>query len=206
MNTYYKEEVVSYGDSTYISIELNNTITIEKYQIEMLKQNYIKQLLQIDIECINGSNKILYNISSLTLLQNTINNKKLNYNIINGILDTVFMSVSNARKYLLNINNLIIDIDKVYVDNDKNKIELFLLYLPIRESYLSCKKQIVKLIDELIYLIDKKDEEAAHILHVLKIIGEKENFTIQELIDVKNNYLTDDKKIFKKHLNIGGLK
>lgn len=195
----YDERIELNKDNKFIAMELKTTY-LEKYQVEMIRQNSLDGIIPITSRIINDTEEILYNISSVTPLSKEINKVNISYYDFAYFLKRVVEILNNSFMYLLNINNFQLNINSIYINQEKGLMEPMLIYLPINKDYLPYKESLNNLIDSLLPYINKKNEKILKLIHKLKLVDAIEYRYLDELLSIIN--LNNEKKIFSIKNNI----
>lgn len=195
----FDERIELNKDNKFIVMELKTTY-LEKYQVEMIRQNRLEGIIPITSRIINDKEELLYNISSFTPLSKEIDKANISYYNFAYFLKRVVEIINNSFIYLLNINNFKLNIKSIYINREKGLMEPKLLYLPINKDYLPYKESLNYLIDSLLPYIDKKNEKILKLIHKLKLVDVIDYRYLDELLSIIN--LNNEKKIFLIKNNI----
>lgn len=186
---------------SYRNEAMHNYMVIETSDIEstnfrekMITENDITGILSTKITKINSDTVFMYDISSMQSLAVLYEKKTYSASDIDNILESLYRTVKNMEPYFLDVNNLIVDKDLIFMNMENGNISFS--YNP----YFS--KPINKQLEELSrYLMDKVDyssKEATYKVFMLnqKVLGE--GFVIDNLASLfeEKSAKEENKNIF----------
>lgn len=186
---------------SYRNEAMHNYMVIETSDIEstnfrekMITENDITGILSTKITKINSDTVFMYDISSMQSLAVLYEKKTYSASDIDNILESLYRTVKNMEPYFLDVNNLIVDKDLIFMNMENGNISFS--YNP----YFS--KPITKQLEELSrYLMDKVDyssKEATYKVFMLnqKVLGE--GFVIDNLASLfeEKSAKEENKNIF----------
>ena len=186
---------------SYRNEAMHNYMVIETSDIEstnfrekMITENDITGILSTKITKINSDTVFMYDISSMQSLAVLYEKKTYSASDIDNILESLYRTVKNMAPYFLDVNNLIVDKDLIFMNMENGNISFS--YNP----YFS--KPINKQLEELSrYLMDKVDysnKEATYKVFMLnqKVLGE--GFVIDNLASLfeEKSAKEENKNIF----------
>ena len=186
---------------SYRNEAMHNYMVIETSDIEstnfrekMITENDITCILSTMITIIKSDTVFLYDISSMQSLAVLYEKKTYSASDIDNILESLYRTVKNMAPYFLDVNNLIVDKDLIFMNMENGNISFS--YNP----YFS--KPITKQLEELSrYLMDKVDysnKEATYKVFMLnqKVLGE--GFVIDNLASLfeEKSAKEENKNIF----------
>ena len=142
---------------SYRNEAMHNYMVIETSDIEstnfrekMITENDITGILSTKITKINSDTVFMYDISSMQSLAVLYEKKTYSASDIDNILESLYRTVKNMAPYFLDVNNLIVDKDLIFMNMENGNISFS--YNP----YFS--KPINKQLEDLSrYLMDKVD-------------------------------------------------
>lgn len=173
------EETI-HGNNKYLQLMCKNDEIIQ-YQIKMINNN--KELSFIEIEDMNINDDIYmnYNITKYCNMYECINDMTLSIKDIKNILYKLISVLTELDSYLLNRNNIIFDMKRVFFNTDNN--ELKLIYVPLKnglsESKIDEKVCILNLLFAYKNIIGNNEELERAIIEVREENG--------DLISLKNH-------------------
>lgn len=169
---------ISYEPSGYSSrliVSLDEDIQVVNYQIEMLSNNMIENLLPMKMLQKNNLPQLHYIITSKTSIEQDIKRRKLTRNnFIDFMLGTI-KALKDAEAHLMVNSGIVFDPEYIFID-PSNYSPMF-LYLPIYEDDTDIKR-LTGFIGELIMGNTIEDT--------------RDNFVQQVLIAINQNPLTLD--------------
>lgn len=186
-----KETIIREGFSTYLVIEQIEKID-KDYQVKMLLQNHITNIVDIEVRVTNGQTCIYYDVGSKSSLFDICKNKEFSYDQLVFIVENVISAIEDAKDYLLDVDNLLLSEDKIFWNIEKN--ELGLIYLP--ENKNNIMLQFNRLIKFLMSKTNHTDGKAVVYIYGLYRISSKENYSLNNIkrFDVNTDYLGRTKK------------
>lgn len=170
-------------DSNVMVIKDNN-ILVNDYRINMLIKNDIKNLLKLNISCINGNVELLYDISCKQSLDEYCLKHQLNYRELRLIFDGIISIYNNLRRYLLNVNHIIMETKYMFLDNNTNDI-YFCYYINHHVEFQDCLKNFVR---KLVMVTSHSDRQAVELIYGVLNLCETEHFLFSAIEDYIHNY------------------
>ncbi len=133
---------------------LNEINDIKNYQLNMVCQNDIPNLLTVMAEVHNNQFRFYYDITSKQKLTHVLERKALDYEE----LKTLILGIMNINKqceaYLLSEHSIVLDPKYIYMD--AASFQPYFMYIPLKEKVSDIMKQTN---DIILYLFDKVDKE-----------------------------------------------
>lgn len=202
MNIEYKRDL----NGNYLIIECDVKENNKNYQYEMLANNEIEGFLKCDIRYVNSKTRLYFDITSKQPFARLVSRKQLEYKDICIIIRQLISSVKITDDFLLNDNNIIFDIDFVYINVDSYK--LYFCYFPEwnKDAFVGIREFIEYLMQntnhndrkatELIYELYKRTlEESFEIDEFEKVINAEKADTIEKNTALEEINTDDDEKI-----------
>lgn len=128
MNEFYYE---NQGSSTYLVYQVEDERNLDTLTLGMLTNNHIANLVPVVYTQQDAEQYLKYNVTSKVTVQqlweDTISKKHL-VGVLNGIVSAVL----NAEEYMMDINLLVFDTNRIFVDITTGNTEL--ICLPITET------------------------------------------------------------------------
>ncbi|BEP29616.1 FHA domain-containing protein [Helicovermis profundi] len=172
---------------------------LEWFQINMIYENNINNIIQIKSETIDNITNLNYDLTQLVPLNYVVRSN--NYDL-KDLLISLIDIIEGANNYYLDANKFILDIDYMYFDKKSNQLKL--IYLPIKSYY--SKVNLIDFIKNFVrnnVLLEIKNPDTIFIMNIINkydstIVIKKE---IKEYIMKKQigNFENDD---FKEKNNI----
>lgn len=155
----------------------NSNIAVNDYRIKMLLKNDIEGFLKFSISCVDGDIELSYRISSKQSVKNLYEGQKLRYddlfNIIKGVIDIA----DKAHRYLLKIDDILLEPEFIYMDYACNKI--WFCYYP--NSGNDFKMGVKKLIQEFILVTEHGDRKAVGFIYGIYDICGRTDFLMDDI-------------------------
>ncbi len=102
-------------------LKLKAEVDNEDFQMKMVENNRIPELLSLKPRRLNGKLEYLYDISSMICLSEQFGKNEMNFMDIKSLMDTLSHAVRIAEEYLLDINSIILDEEGVFYDTKSEK-------------------------------------------------------------------------------------
>lgn len=152
---------------------------IEEYQMKMLQNNNIPNLIKPQVKINNGIGFFHYSILGKLTLFEYARQYLISYQALKNLIETFIDVITILNEFLLEERNLIIDGNKIFIDLESK--EFFFIYTPLSSNNIQSNTEIKNLIQELFKYIHKNDKKAIGFIHKLKIIMEEECYNIFSL-------------------------
>lgn len=147
------------------------------YKLKMIEKNEIHGILNTKYTVIDGLVYIKYNISSKITIKDMFSKEKIKSVQLKTILWGIIEVVENLEEYLLDINNIILKNNKIYLDIDKKIV--YLCYNPIyKEDFFVAFKELAQ---KLLSLIDYNDLDAVEMIYMINEWCSKEENNLGKL-------------------------
>jgi hypothetical protein len=190
---------------SYLQFEIYNDLKVIGYQVNMIMNNEIPRLLQLSTIKFNNKEYIEYDITSKISLKRFMYNSK-DIETINNILISICETMLLSNKFLLNENNFLIEENYIFVE--PQSMNVFLIYLPIKENKSNYINELINMIKRIIPENDFSNKKIEN-LNDLKTLIENNRDTMTNVVlqnEIENieidNSKEEDGKIYKEHKNI----
>ena len=167
------------------------------YEAVLLKNENVDRLLKFYITDNNGTQKLRYDISNLVSLESYIKKNVLDKKEISFIINEIFNMLKLTENYLISENSILLNPSTIMValSNDKKSgIRKKLYFTAIPEYNGDFYKQLVKLLIFMLKNANKNDKISVLLAYNLFCESSKENFTINNLINIINQDEQDNLK------------
>lgn len=170
-----------YQNKKYIVANLDNSMKILNYQIDMINSNQGNGFLAIEKKQFNSDIQLQYYIGNNITLEDFIYNKSNSCRDLAGILKNIISIIKISPEYLLNENNLIMNTTYIFVDEVKRAVEL--IYLPIdTDVKINIEAEFKNMIKNFsIEYINKVNKEKKDFIESILSITESEEYTIDKV-------------------------
>lgn len=186
---------------SYRNEAMHNYMVIETSDIEstnfrekMITENDITGILSTKITKINSDTVFMYDISSMQSLAVLYEKKTYSASDIDNILESLYRTVKNMEPYFLDVNNLIVDKDLIFMNMENGNISFS--YNPYFSKPIT--KQLEELSRHLMDKVDYSNKEATYKVFMLnqKVLGE--GFVIDNLASLfeEKSAKEENKNIF----------
>lgn len=177
-----------------IKRELNRTalqVTVEKafedsYQLRMLQENQINNLLEVQGYGMDGESVYEYNVSGKTTLNYRYEKRKINAKEMKRILEAVANTVEELTNYLLEPNGLLIDPEYIYVEKGK----YFFCYVPGWEEDIG--EAFHRLMDCFVQWTDYQDTLSVKSAFMLHKETMEPNYSLKKIQEMLGTVLQDN--------------
>lgn len=166
----------------YVIVDIHEGCNIIGHQIKMIQNNCIDSILPIELRQTDNIIKVYYNIGSKKRLLDCDNISIKQYKAI--LLNTL-KTIINCQKYFLSENRFNIAPENIYVSVD---MKPNLIYIPISNNDYDIYKQVKTLVEFLLTKVDTDDKKAVLISHDAFKVVQGENYNLNQLYDLINNY------------------
>lgn len=124
MNISYKHDMTH----NYMVPDLTEGVCEDDYRIHMLTENHIRGLLPCTLKKINCQSHFFYDITSRQSMEHLYGTRCLDAADIRMLLRGLYCALKEVKKYLLDVDRIILNPDMIYMDIETK--EPFFCYLP----------------------------------------------------------------------------
>ena len=165
-------------DHNYMILEAVGEIQGNEYQIRMILINKIPGLLECKMRLMDGKPLFYYEITSRQPVTRAFEKTMMGTEDIRHLLIGIRRGLEEARRYLLNVNNLILDPHYIYIEPESGEVSL--CYLPfykgvVMEGFRALTEYILK-------NLDHGDEEAVLWGYEIYSRAAGENYNLEEIL------------------------
>ena len=175
-------------DGNYLVAELNDSVDVVKYQMEMLTHNSINYLLPVKKQAVNNCIYLYYEIVGRMALDRLIMHKKLTDEAYLDFVKGALMAARELGEYQLSVSGMVLDSSYIFVHPAENAPNF--VYLPINANT-----------DGLPYLLNYLKN-----MLVSDMVEMKNSSVMQQVISVLNSGLSLNDMITRLSGNSTGLK
>lgn len=172
-------EIVKEGNEKYLSLK-KMKIDEDNYQIQMILNNTIKGLLPIKIRNINNEKEFLYNITAMSSVNNVFERSLMRKDDLTKLVIEIKQLVENLKEYLLCGNNIKFDLNYIYYQAKQKQYNFVFCPVEVDDFDLQMKSLFNQVLDHINY----NDREAVSLAYRLQEIASRDNFTIDEMIEL----------------------
>ena len=183
---------ITFENAASISYMVVETVTnqpILNYQVEMIEENNLRNVLPVNIRQKNGINYLYYNITSKMTLTQFLKRKQLKKEELIELLSSVCKTLLDCKNYFLSDNQFVIENDFIYI-NPAN-LEVFLVYLPVAFQGNADEEYKEFVIDLITRTADIEESVNDHYLQRLLISLKAETFHLaafQSMLEQLKNH------------------
>ena len=161
----------------YMILE-NEKITGNEYQVRMMEQNSIPELLPLQLRKKNGKSYLYYDITSRQPLTQIYENIGMRSRDIEQLLVGIRNGIEHARQYLLNSEDIFLDPEFIYMNLGTGQIQL--CCIPFFEEQK--ENFFLPLSEFILKKLDHGDRRAVDLGYGLFARVSQENFSFQECL------------------------
>lgn len=118
----------SMGNSSYLAATFENGESLINYQLQMLVNNNIKNVLSATKKQKNDDIQVFYNITSKIPLEQALGNGKITKNNVLEIINGSLKALKDIEEYQLVSSGLVFEADKIFVKS--GEFEPSFVYIP----------------------------------------------------------------------------
>ena len=159
------------------------SINLNSYETKVLLEESIPSIIKLDIGYENENTIIKYDVSNLISLENYVELNKLKSKDYSKILNSLDEALSYIENYLISENSLLLELNSIFYDEMSGK--LYFIVVPNLKRDFSF--ELSKLLIRLLRHVDIEEKETMNLAYRLFIKSSKENYTINDLLDIVNS-------------------
>lgn len=179
------------GNFIYINdVYINN----ESYEYKILMEQDIDNVNKMEIEYDGNKTNLKYDISNKITLENYLLQKKLNVASLLLIIKNVNNLLNSISNYLLSENSITLDFRTIVIDKVNNKTRLKFCLVPNLNNDFSY--ELSRFLMKILRYIDINDKNALPLAYKLFIKSAKDNYTIDDLLEVVKQYENDSESLY----------
>lgn len=194
-----KSKIVSKKGITQVLYKTEKGQQINEPELQALK-NEISGFLPMQVEMSMKKYRILYDVTGYIPLKDFLVMPLTSMSLAN-LLKSVLITLKEADKYYLRQENIVFDVDRIYVNAMQQTINL--IYVPVR-FYETEKGLRDFLLDIIQYGSFDKNEDNTYVKEYIKILNEGMTFSVFELEEYikkleKNDFQETNKQVQCAH-------
>ena len=147
------------------------------FALKMLEKNDIQGLLKLEVKTIDNQKYYYYDITSKRPLSEILEKSMLSYEQIKKIYDHIFGIPDILKEYLLDENNILLDIRFIYMDVSCSVIEC--CYYPDKKT--DFRERLAEFTDKLLNKVDYKDKKAVLAIYAIYQMSHDNSCTLDTL-------------------------
>lgn len=117
------------GNKKSILVELDTSLQIVEFEINMLQNNPSLPFLELKQLQIDDRRKIIYDVGSKECLNEFICSSDLSKSVLLDIIESIYKIIRLCKEFMLDNNKIVLNLDYVYID--KNSSLVYMIFLPI---------------------------------------------------------------------------
>lgn len=168
----------------------DDNIKINDYRINMLMKNKINGLLEMYIACVDGRAELSYVISSKQSIKEVFSKEKIDVKEVKMMIECTLKIIENMKIYLLDPNSIILDLNYIFLDMDKNEI-MFCYYPNYCQDF---NKSFYELLQNMLTYVNHEDRKAVELIYGIFQVCNRPGFLIKnihEYIESSQNVVCD---------------
>lgn len=163
----------------------------EVYDLEMLCENQIQGILPVSLHSFNGETELYYDISTKQTLRVLFEKKMFTREDLKWIFSGMNEAVCRLENYLLDMENLLIDPDYIYINMAEKKV--YLLYYPYPEE--SFESEVEKFAEYILDKICNEDEQTVvYAYNFYRYVKEEKGDLISVFQEMENSDVNSEKE------------
>lgn len=165
------------------------------FELPMLEKNKIEGLLKFHLKNLDGQSTCYYEITSKQSLSRILEYRNLGEEELKKLIGGIASTLSRLEAYLLKEDQILLDPEYIYVEPERFKV--FLCLIPGRKGNFS--QEMTGLLRYLLGKVNHQDKECVVKAYGLYHESLKENYGINDLIEIIENKSNDrEKEAFEK--------
>lgn len=165
-------------DHNYMVLEAVGDIQGNEYQIRMILINKIPGLLECKMRLMDGKPLFYYEITSRQPITRAFEKTRMGTEDIRHMLIGIRRGLEEARRYLLDVNNLILDPHYIYIEPESGEVSL--CYLPFYKGVVT--EGFHALTEYILKNLNHEDEEAVLWGYEIYSRAAGENYNLEEIL------------------------
>lgn len=149
----------------------------EDYQMKMLKNNEIGDLLKVSGTGIDGGSRYTYRTGGWISLEKQYETKDINREVILEVTEAVLSVIDTTKNYMLNPDNILISPELIFEKGGKYRF----CYLPVR--YMPLCESFHKLTEFFVKRLDYRDTEGIFLAYRLHKESLQEQYELKTILD-----------------------
>lgn len=166
-------------DECYMVIETEE-LPQDGYEEQMMRQNQICCLLSCYTLEINNRIQFWYRITGKESLEDYFRREGVTLEAVERVIRSLEQACSEIQKYLLRQSRICLLPQTVYLQQEKNELQMFLCYCPMEMESIYC--QFHDIMEFVLTQIREQQEEAVVCYRLYDITG-KDNYRFSQLLD-----------------------
>lgn len=164
--------------SNYMSFTIDNTELLPEYHIKMLSQNNFRYLIRATSFNVDNKTTINYDITSKRALVALYGKNSITSDVIYALMRDIKEMSKELSKYMLDLNNICLDMDKIMYDKVENTYKF--IYYPSVEGDFNGK--IIRLMEDIIQYVDYSDRNSVECAYKVYGIVKEDNFSFDDIM------------------------
>ncbi len=154
-------------------------ITGKEYALHMLERNEIEGFLRLQIRQMNGKTALYFDITSLQPMSRLYENSPMSEEDIRLVLEGIRTAFRESHRYLLDVGDLLLDPEYIYLDQDQRKVGL--MYVPGGTAAGTVPLQLIA--DYTLRNLNHADQGAVDLGYAFYAKVSRENFSPAQVLE-----------------------
>ena len=179
-------------NANYLVIDNEKTVDSDNFEFKMILKNSIPGLLKVNSEMINDDLFILYDISSKCTLEQLIEQKKFDMDLIEAFTASLRLCLNSLDRFMLDPSKLILTEKMIYADIQTLKCSF--CYDPFYDG--NVREDMKGLFDAIIAGIDYANSSLVKMVYDMHKAVNTDNFNILDMINTAENHINNEEAVF----------
>ena len=175
MNVRYKSE----PGHNYVIVSEENEVVDIGYRCRMLEENRIEYFNELHIEYIDNAPEYYYDITSMQSLKDMYKGRKVTYEDVKHIVESVKMICMVCEEYLLKIDEILFEPEFIYINPTTLRIKF--CYYPGNKHTL--KEGIINLCRFFMDVVEHNDRKSVEYVYELYCECVKDDFVVDKWVN-----------------------
>ncbi len=171
--TYHRDR-----EHNYMVLEAPESFDEKDYQMRMILENELPNLLACEVRRLDGILYLYYEITSKQPVKRIFHHHRIGYADLHALLMGMERSLGGVTRYLLDENSLLLDWDLIYMDIETREVSF--CYLPCWKGDI--EETFREFTEELLKILDHEDEKAVLLGYRIYSGTVKENYSVSGVL------------------------
>lgn len=158
------------------------------YKLKMVINNSIAGLAHMQIKTINNKSQLSYELTDKISLREQFSRHLMMASDIKNFISELNQMEGTIKPYLLDINNILLDVDNIYYSKQTCKYEF--IYVPNQEEDMLLGLR--KVFSDMLDFINHNDRMTVKVAYGLQKKTSSQDFTIKELLELVEESIKEE--------------
>lgn len=159
---------------SFLIVKENSCIDFE---VEMITQNQIYRFLNLDVVRRDSKIEYWYDITGLQSIQDYLGNQKMEYKLFRMLYFSIYKILLEMQRYLLEQGKVCLDLDKIYIDAQSDKI--YVCYFPFPMEHQV--DIFLKFMENILAVLDHRDSYAVEKIYHIYEMARQGSYDMQKI-------------------------